>query len=66
MFSARLRHPASTPVRTVFAFVGEVRCRPLQSPCCAIRAGNMGERQANKSLRADLFAWLRVLRFRVY
>ena len=25
VFSARLRHPASTPVRTVYAFVGEVR-----------------------------------------
>ena len=29
VFSARLRHPATTPVRTVYAFVGEVRCCPF-------------------------------------
>ena len=32
VFSARLRHPATTPARTVYAFVGEVRCRPLWNP----------------------------------
>ncbi len=33
VFSARLRHPASTPVRTVYAFVGEVRT-PARFVCC--------------------------------
>lgn len=32
VFSARLRHPSTTPVRTVYAFVGEVRCCPPARP----------------------------------